>query len=142
MRFATYFRACSYAMVACGTMTLMVTGGVGFPLAVIFFLVMVLAWRLEGTKWQLSERVGLVIVLASLPPCYLDWRYLATAGGPRERIGIGALSHLILFLSAVKLLQLKAERDWVFLYLISFFEVLLAAGLSISPLYLMGLGLY
>ena len=45
-------------------------------------------------------------------------------------------SHLLLFtlfLSAVKLLQVKADRDWLFLYLISFFEVLLAAGLTITP---------
>jgi hypothetical protein len=142
MKFATYFRACSYAMVGCGTLTLLATGGIGPLLGVVFFLLLVLAWRLEGTGWQLSERAGLIIVLVSLPLFYLDWKFLAGAGGPRERIGIGALSHLILFLSAVKLLQVKAERDWVFIYLISFFEVLLAAGLSISPLYLGGLTLY
>lgn len=142
MKFATYFRACSYATVACGTFTLAITGGIGPLLAALFFLVLILAWRLEGSRWQLSERAGLIVVLVSLPLFYLDWRYLATGGGARERIGIGALSHLILYLSAVKLLQLKAERDWVFIYLISFFEVLLAAGLSISPLYLFGLSLY
>jgi transglutaminase-like putative cysteine protease len=142
MKFATYFRACSYATVACGTLTLAITGGIGPLLAALFFLVLLLAWRLEGSRWQLSERAGLIVVLVSLPLFYLDWRYLAIGGGARERIGIGALSHLILYLSAVKLLQVKAERDWVFIYLISFFEVLLAAGLSISPLYLMGLSLY
>ncbi len=41
-----------------------------------------------------------------------------------------------------KLLQRKSDRDWMFLYLMSFFEVLLAAGLSISPLYLVSLILY
>lgn len=142
MKFATYFRACSYATVACGTLTLAITGGIGPWLATLFFLVLFLAWRLEGSRWQLSERAGLIVVLVSLPLFYLDWRYLSIGGGARERIGIGALSHLILYLSAVKLLQVKAERDWVFIYLISFFEVLLAAGLSISPLYLMGLTFY
>jgi transglutaminase-like putative cysteine protease len=38
--------------------------------------------------------------------------------------------------------QVKADRDWLFLYLISFFEVLLAAGLSVSPLFLGSLALY
>ncbi len=142
MKFATYFRACSYATVACGTLTLAITGGIGPLLALIFFLVLILAWRLEGSRWQLSERAGLIVVLVSLPLFYLDWKFLSIGGGARERIGIGALSHLILYLSAVKLLQVKAERDWVFIYLISFFEVLLAAGLSISPLYLFGLSLY
>src|SRR6185295_4880657 len=46
------------------------------------------------------------------------------------------------FLSAVKLLQDKKDRDWIFLYLISFFEVLLAAGLSFSPTFLATLSLY
>ena len=42
----------------------------------------------------------------------------------------------------MKLLQVKKDRDWVFLYLISFFEVLLAAGLSFSPIFLGMLALY
>src|SRR6185436_19658564 len=58
------------------------------------------------------------------------------------RVGVTALAHLIVFLSAVKLLQAKRDRDWVFLYLISFFEVLLAAGLSFSPVFLASLALY
>ena len=57
-------------------------------------------------------------------------------------MGVNALAHLILFLAAVKLLQVKKDRDWVFLYLISFFEVLLAAGLSFSPVFLGSLTLY
>ena len=52
------------------------------------------------------------------------------------------LAHLISFLSAVKLLQRKGDRDWFFLYLISFFEVLLAAGLSAGPVFLATLVLY
>jgi transglutaminase-like putative cysteine protease len=63
-------------------------------------------------------------------------------GEPPERLGVTALAHLILFLSAVKLIQVKKDRDWVFLYLISFFEVLLAAGLSFSPVFLGTLTLY
>ena len=53
-----------------------------------------------------------------------------------------APSHLIVFLSVIKLLQVKADRDWVFLYLISFFEILLAAGLSFSPAFLALLIIY
>jgi transglutaminase-like putative cysteine protease len=73
---------------------------------------------------------------------YLDWQYQKAIGEPVERLGVNALAHLIVFLSAVKLLQVKKDRDWVFLYLISFFEVLLAAGLSFSPIFLGMLTLY
>lgn len=140
--FSTYFRISSYAMVGAGALALAVSGGMGAMLAAAFASVMLIAWGLEGTRWQLPERVGLVIVLLSLPLFYLDWRYQTATGDAREKVGVSALAHLILFLSAVKLLQIKADRDWVFLYLISFFEVLLAAGLTLSPLFLATLGLY
>jgi transglutaminase-like putative cysteine protease len=148
MTFSTFFRASSYAMVACGALALAVSGCLGEVLVAIFGAILVLSWKLEGwqqegkRRWQLSERVGLLIVLLSLPLFYLDWQFLEGLGEPRERVGASALAHLTLFLSAVKLLQTKADRDWVFLYLISFFEVLLAAGLSLSPLFLGTLCLY
>ncbi|HMF56257.1 MAG TPA: DUF3488 and transglutaminase-like domain-containing protein [Pyrinomonadaceae bacterium] len=142
MGFSTYFRASSYAMVACGAMALAVTNGIGVALAALFLLLLVVAWNLEGTRWQLSERVGLLIVLLSLPLFYFDWSYQIGAGTARERVGVAALAHLIIFLSAVKIFQSKADRDWVFLYLISFFEALLAAGLSISSIFVLVMGVY
>jgi protein-glutamine gamma-glutamyltransferase len=129
-------------MLGCATLMLVVSGGIGVALFAAFVTLLVVAWKLENTKWQISERVGLVVVILSLPLFYLDWKFLAYAGETRDRIGVSTLAHLILFLSAVKLLQTKADRDWVFLYLISFFEVLLAAGLSISPLFLVTLSFY
>jgi transglutaminase-like putative cysteine protease len=142
VKFSTYFRISSYAMVAAGALALAVSGGMSLMLAAAFASVMIIAWGLEGTRWQLPEKVGLVVVLLSLPLFYFDWKYQTSTGDARERVGVSALAHLILFLSAVKLLQVKADRDWVFLYLISFFEVLLAAGLTLSPLFLATLGLY
>jgi transglutaminase-like putative cysteine protease len=139
MSFNTYFRASSYAMLATSALALFASGGLSLALAVLFAVLLVAAWKLEGTRWQVPERAGLVVVLLSLPLFYFDWR-LNTGG--EERVGVAALAHLILFLSSIKLLQKKADRDWVFLYLISFFEVLLAAGLSVSPLFLGTLGLY
>ncbi|HWS98974.1 MAG TPA: DUF3488 and transglutaminase-like domain-containing protein [Pyrinomonadaceae bacterium] len=141
MSFSTFFRVSSYAMVGCGALALAVSDGLSAALAAIFGVVLVVAWKLEGTRWQLPEKVGLVVVLLSLPLFYLDWQFLS-GGTTSEKVGVSALGHLILFLSAVKLLQVKADRDWVFLYLISFFEVLLAAGLSVSPLFLLSLVLY
>jgi transglutaminase-like putative cysteine protease len=126
-------------MLATGTLALAVSGGLSVMLALAFAAVLALAWHLEGSRWQVPERIGLIIVLLSLPLFYLDWK-LNTDG--EEKVGVAALAHLILFLSTIKLLQKKADRDWVFLYLISFFEVLLAAGLSGSPLFLVTLGLY
>ena len=142
MNFKTYFRFFSYATIAVATLALMLAGGLSPLLALVFLLFMVAAWLFEDTKWQLSERAGLVVVLLSIPLFFLDWHYQKSIGEPPGRVGVNALAHLILFLAAVKLLQVKKDRDWVFLYLISFFEVLLAAGLSFSPVFLGSLTLY
>src|SRR5438093_11442092 len=150
MAFEGYFRIVSYATIAAGALALFVAGGIGVWLAAGFALLLVIAWKLERTRWQLSERVALVVILISLPVLYVDWRILTpflseltAANAPaRGGVEVAVLAHLILFLSAVKLLQRKADRDWFFLYLISFFEVLLAAGLTASPAFLATLILY
>ncbi|HEU4767280.1 MAG TPA: DUF3488 domain-containing protein, partial [Pyrinomonadaceae bacterium] len=142
MKFLTYFRVFSYAMIAVAMLALVLAGGMSYGLALVFFIVMVVSWNLEGTRWQMPERFGLAIVLLSIPLFYVDWQYQKSIGEPAERLGVTALAHLIVFLSAVKLVQVKKDRDWVFLYLISFFEVLLAAGLSFSPVFLGTLTLY
>ena len=142
MNFETYFKASSYAMIAVAMLALILAGGLHPGLGICFGVLMVVSWRCEKTKWQLSERVGLVIVLLAIPLFLVDLQYQHMIGEAREKIGVSALAHLIVFLSAVKLLQIKSDRDWVFLYLISFFELLLAAGLSFSPVFLATLGLY
>lgn len=129
-------------MLAVATLALTLAGGLPVYLAALFLLLMVAAWKFEGHKWQLTERVGLIVVLLSIPLFLLDWKYQNVIGEPSARVGVSALAHLIIFLAAVKLLQAKKDRDWVFLYLISFFEVLLAAGLSFSPIFLGSLSLY
>jgi transglutaminase-like putative cysteine protease len=142
MSLETYFRALSYAMIAAATLALTLAGGLHILLAILFYVGMIVAWKLEGASWQLSERTGLVIVLLSIPLFILDWYYQKSTGAAEARLGVSALAHLIVFLAVVKLLQVKKNRDWVFLYLISFFSILLAAGLSLSPVFLASLSVY
>ena len=151
MNFGTYFRLASYSTIAAAALALVVAGGVGIGLAVGFAVVIVVAWKLEDTRWQFSERAALIIILVALPFFYIDWRLLhifldvqllESGAGARGGSEVALLAHLISFLTAVKLLQRKGDRDWFFLYLISFFEVLLAAGLSASPSFLATLVVY
>ncbi|HEU5237095.1 MAG TPA: DUF3488 and transglutaminase-like domain-containing protein, partial [Pyrinomonadaceae bacterium] len=149
MKFESYFRAASYATILAAAAALLVAGGVGLWLSLAFAIALAVAWKLEGTRWQLSERLALLVIILSLPVFYLDWRILTPfletqflETGQRGNADVAVLAHLILFLSAVKLLQRKADRDWFFLYLISFFEVLLAAGLTASPIFLLTLIIY
>jgi transglutaminase-like putative cysteine protease len=144
MSFESYFRACSYATIGCGVLALAVSGGVGVWLAATFAVVLAVSWKLAGTRWQMSERAGLVVVLLALPAFYLDWSFQRSGADAASQVyaGVSSLVHFTLLLSSIKLLQVKSDRDWLFLYLISFFEVLLAAGLSVSPTFLASLALY
>ena len=78
----------------------------------------IMAWSAEGSRWQLSERTALIVILVSLPIFYFDWRILTPylqieflETGQRGSAEVAVLAHLILFLSAVKLLQRKHNRD-------------------------------
>lgn len=141
MNFDTYFKLSSYAVVFCGALALVVSDGIGLLVMLGFTLALFFAFKFEDTRRQLSERLGLVLTIFSLPLFYFDW-LLLKAEFSSERAGAATLAHLILWLCVLKLWQKKSDRDWIFLYLISFFEILLAAGLSISPLFLVVLILY
>lgn len=140
--FETFFRAISYGVAGCGLLSLIISGGIGIFIAGLFLIVVVLAWFLEESRWQISERGGVVLIFLIVPLFYFDWKYQISGFNSRESLAAGNLARLILILAGIKLLQKKADRDWIFIYLISFFEVLLAAGLSISPLFLASLVLY
>lgn len=131
-------------MVACGVLALAVAGGVGLWELLVFAALLALSWRLAGTRWQLSERKALAVILLSLPLFYLDWtlnRGAALAPGETHP-SVAALAHFTLLLSLIKLFQTKTDRDWIFLYLISFFQVLLAAGMTASLSFFLSLALY
>ena len=132
MNFESFFKLSSYALLFGGLLALVVSGGVGVVVATLFIAAAGLAWFLEDTKWQLSERMGLIVIFAVLPLFYLDYKYNLSGSYSREQAAVAALARLILALAAIKLLQVKTDRDWFVLYIISFFEVLLAAGFSIS----------
>ncbi|MGQ0541777.1 MAG: transglutaminase TgpA family protein [Blastocatellia bacterium] len=136
MSFEKLFKILSYAAVFCGFFSLWVSGTFGIAGTAIFFAVMIAAWFLEGKRWQVSERLGTVLIVLAIPVYYLLWRWRFFDFNNSETMLAGILARLILTLTAIKLLQKKSERDWIFLYIMSFFEVLLAAGLSISALYL------
>ncbi len=140
--FETYFRAISYLVAFCGVLSLFLSGGIGIIIFSLFILLIITAWNLEDTKWQISEKAGVFLIILVIPLFYLDWKFKVTGFGSNELLAAGGLARLILFLSGIKLLQKKSDKDWIFIYVIAFFEVLLAAGLSISPTYLATLFLF
>lgn len=136
------FQILSYLAVLCGFISLIASGTVSILIIALFIFVIILAWFIEGSRWQISERLGTVFIVLAIPIFYFGWRMRLFGFENVESLVTGILSRLILSLSAIKLLQKKSDRDWIFLYLMSFFEVLLAAGMSISVLYLASFLLY
>jgi protein-glutamine gamma-glutamyltransferase len=137
-----FFRIISYGVALSALFTLFASGSVGIIAALFFLAIVILAWNLENSRWQISEKLGVVIIVLLVPLFFLDWKFNYSGFSSRDSFNAGNLSRLILVLSSVKLLQKKSDRDWVFIYLISFFEILLAAGIGVSPLFIAGLLLY
>ncbi len=142
MNFDRFFKFLSYAVVFCGFLTLWVSGSFGFISTFLFISAMLGAWFFEKTRWQISERWGTALIFVLVPLFYVGWKYQLLGFSSNDTVVAGILARLILVLSVIKLFQKKADRDWLFLYLMAFFEVLLAAALSISPLYMGALILY
>ena len=136
MSFDRQFRFISYLAVFCGFFALWVSGTFGVFGTSLFVAAALTAWKIEGSRWQISERVGTTLVVLALPFYYFLWRFRFFDFSSPEAMLPGILARLILTLTAIKLLQKKSDRDWMFLFLMAFFEVLLAAGLSISIAYL------
>ena len=134
--FEFIFKIISYLVVFSGFLSLWISGGFGFAITFVFLSVLLSSWFLENTKWQISERLGTLFIIFTIPLFYIGWKYRLFSSGSSAAEIAGTLASMILILAAIKLLQKKSDKDWIFLYLISFFEVLLAAGLSISPFYL------
>ncbi|MFN3329366.1 MAG: DUF3488 domain-containing protein, partial [Pyrinomonadaceae bacterium] len=140
--FQRFFLFSSYAVVFSGFLALYFSDGISTPIALLFLAVLILAWSIEDTDWALSERTATILILLFIPILYLDWRYQISLSVPRETAAASSLAKTILCLAAIKLLQRKANRDWIFIYLISFFEILLSAGMSISPLFVVSMLFY
>ena len=135
MDFEKLFRVLSYATVFCGFVSLWVAGAFGFVGAALFLSAMVASWFVEGRPWQISERLGTALIVLAVPLYYGLWHVGFFSYVSSEAVLPGVLARLILTLSGIKLLQHKNDRDWMFLYIMAFFQVLLAAGMSISAVY-------
>lgn len=131
------FRFLSYLTVFCGFFSLWIGGTVGPIGTGLFLVIMIAGWFLEDSRWQISERIGTALIVLAIPFYYGLWRLGFFAFSSTDAMLPGILARLILSLSAIKLLQQKSDRDWIFLYVMGFFELLLAAGLSISAMYLL-----
>ena len=114
MKFDKFFKVISFAVVFCGFFSLYVAGGAGIIVSSLFFIIFAGSWFAEGSRFQLSERVGTGLMFVLVPLFYLDWKYKFVGIGNTETAIVSVLAKLILLLTAVKLFQKKGDRDWIF----------------------------
>jgi transglutaminase-like putative cysteine protease len=136
MTFDTYFRITSYGLVGTAFAALSLTGELDFVSIVLYSIAFIVSFRADTrarTRLRLREWMWRVLALAYVPFLFID-------GMMTSRIT--ALVHMTLFLSAAKLFQDKRDRDWVFLYLIAFFQMLLAAGQTFDSTFIVSLGFF
>jgi hypothetical protein len=136
MRFETYFRLTSYSLIATPVVALALTNEVDELSIVLYAIALSVSFYADNrgvTRFRLREWMWRVLALGYIPFIFLD-----AALSSR----VIALVHLTLFLSAAKLFQEKRDRDWVFLYLIAFFQMLLAAGLTFDSTFVASLGAF
>src|SRR5215813_9569661 len=129
-----YFRVTSYALVATAFLAVALTGELdAVSIALYSFAVIICFYRdARGVKrLRLREWLWRAISIAYVPFVFVDAAFISNR--------LLALVHMTLFVSAAKLLQEKRDRDWVFLYLIAFFQMLLAAGLTFDAIFVASL---
>ena len=123
MTFDNYFNLVSYLTLLMGFITLVFSGSIGPGTILVGLIALVTSWLADIGKLKLRLPPGTsFLAVLVVPLFFIDWQFLS--GSP-----IGALVRLILFLSIFKLYTEKQDRDWLFLYSLSMFQVLLRGRL-------------
>jgi transglutaminase-like putative cysteine protease len=127
MSFASYFKISSYCLICAGFLSIAATGIMDVLSLALFASLLVLSCLVDTTV--IGKRISSLtmnsIVLLFVAFSFVDFRFIS-------RSFVVTAVHFLFFASAIKLLTLSRDRDYFFLYLISFAELLAAAILTID----------
>ena len=122
----SFFQTLVYLLVAIGFSMLVMAEQVSFPLFWIFALPLCLSFSDRVTqRFQLTLRQANLITWLYIPLFLVDTFFLSKSFVP-------STIHLILFVQLVKIYQPKGNRDYFYLMILSFLEVLASSSLTIS----------
>jgi transglutaminase-like putative cysteine protease len=136
MTFNTYFLVSSYAFVATSFLALALTNRIDPVTIVLYGAALAGSWYVERHTPErlITLRAARLLSVSYLPLLAVDAAFVSPI--------FLALTHFVLFLSAIKLLQAKKDADWVWIYMLAFFEMLLAASLTVGISFLVSLTLF
>jgi len=132
-----YFRTTSYALVATAFLAVALTGTLDAISIALYSVALIVCYYRDSrgaTRLRLREWMWRALSIAYVPFVFVDGAVISNR--------VLALVHMTLFVSAAKLFQIKRDRDWVFLYLIAFFQMLLAAGLTFNATFVASLAVF
>jgi protein-glutamine gamma-glutamyltransferase len=122
----SFFRVLIYVLTGIGFSMLAVAAQISPPISVLFVLFYAASFHPGlSSKFRLSYRQANLLTWAYLPLFVLDTFVFS-------RSFIPATLHLILFVQLVKIYQPKQDRDYCYLLILSFLQVLAASSLTID----------
>jgi transglutaminase-like putative cysteine protease len=130
MRFLWYFRVSNYLLIASGFLALVITEYYGLLSAIIFALILLIGWKVDSGSlaFGLSPLWWNLATIAVLLVCLADALFL-------RHIRAVALVNFLVFLQTTKILNPKQHQDYITIYVISFFELLISSIMTMSILF-------
>jgi transglutaminase-like putative cysteine protease len=137
MRFRAVHKLMSYLLAFAAVATLTTSGAVPLPTLVLLGTLSVLSWFVEpGTfMGQLLDRAGLVFNVVALAFFGLSLFQVFESFPEPE---FGPILNVALFLLGYKLFHRRSNRDYLWIYVLSFVLVLVAAWLAQTVFFLVG----
>ncbi len=132
-----YFQLCLLLLLAMGFLTLVVTGKLDPLSSVCMSVALLLRGYLlgRGTTITIPERITSYLGLAYVLVYILDFFFISDSF-------VIATVHLLLFGIIVKMFSIHRDRDYAYLTMLAFLEVLSAAILTVDSVFLGALGIF
>lgn len=127
MSFARYFKLSSYCLIGSGYVAIAATGSIDFIALAVFGCAFVASWFIDTARLyaRIPPWVLNVLALAYIPFFFIDYKLVSHSF-------VVSTIHLVFLMAALKILTLARDRDYAYMYLISFAELLAASTLSID----------
>jgi len=131
MSLERYFIFSSYAMFTAGYVMLASTRQLDVFSLGLFAIVLLVGWLIDTgrTSWSIGYRSANWLMAGGLTFVLAEWYALGVSP-------VVVILHFVFFAASLKLLRRKAARDWIWLYVVTFCQVLMTAGMMVDTTFL------
>ncbi len=137
MSLERYFIFSSYAMFTTSFVMLASTRQLDVASLTLFTLALAAGWLIDTGRlqWNVSSRRANLLMIGYLFFAFAEWHLLGMSP-------VIIILHFVFFASSLKLLRKKTARDWLWLYVVTFCQVLMTAGMMVDTTFLALLVIY